>query len=733
MLVDPGDDLERQNKKLNRIVEVLMHRVEQSPDHSSLAYAQFERAALLEAEVSQRTAELERTLDLLHESNARLGEAMNEAEAARSNLAEAIETVQEGFALFDAQDLLVMHNSRFCQDLEDVAPALRQGMPFGRYVELISRSNQLALPDDQTPEDWRAKRMRNHADTRTTFKVRLVRDRWVQVSEHRTTSGGTVILQTDITRIIRQERRERDRLIDLQARMVRATLDHLAQGVAIFDRDGRLLGWNAQMEALLARPLGEEILGTGFDALIHRLDGSFDFTGQVAPGALIAWAAQRKPRPALNFEVEGAGDRTFTVFAQEMPDRGFVVSFTDVTTERAATKAFRDLAATLERRVQDRTEELGHALEEARRANASKTRFMAAASHDLLQPLSAAKLFVASLEDRAADPQMQDIAGKAVSALASVETIIEALLDISKLDSGQAQFDIGHVPLSAILDSLRIEMTPLAAAQGLRLRVVPSSLAVESDAVILRRVMQNLVANAIRYTTGTEILLGVRRVEGKARIEVLDQGPGIAPEDQSVIFEEFRQLGARRSGAGGIGLGLAIVDRACAMLGHRLALDSAPGSGSRFSIAAPIAATTGAAVSRNSGGMSPTPAATEDLIVALVENDPDVARAVTLMIEGWGCDVIQAASGEDALELIAELGILPDLFLVDYQLGDGMDGIALIEEMRRRHGPLHATLISADRSGELAEKCRATAIPLLPKPLARNALAELLLDTRPPS
>ncbi|MEM8850486.1 MAG: PAS-domain containing protein [Pseudomonadota bacterium] len=730
-LLDPTDDLERQNTKLNRIVEVLMRRVEQSPDHSSLAYAQFERAALLEAEVSQRTAELERALDLLHESNARLGEAMTEAEAARSNLAEAIETVQEGFALFDAQDHLVMHNSRFCRDLDDVANALSQGMAFERYVDLISRSPQLALPEGQTPVDWRANRLRNHADPRTTFKVRLIRDRWVQVSEHRTQSGGTVILQTDITRIIRQERRERERLIDLQARMVRATLDHLEQGVSIFDRDGRLLGWNAQMEALLARPLGEEIVGTGFDTLIDRLKNSFDFTGQVTPQALVAWAAQRQSRPALNFEVRGAGGRIFTVFAQEMPDRGFVVSFTDVTAERAATEAFRNLASTLERRVRDRTEELGHALEEARRANASKTRFMAAASHDLLQPLSAAKLFVASLEDRAADPQMQDIAGKAVSALASVETIIEALLDISKLDTGEAQFEIGDVPLSAILDSLRIEMTPLAAARNLRLRVVPSSLAVESDPVVLRRVMQNLVANAIRYTDGAEILLGVRRIGGKARIEVLDQGPGIAPDDQSVIFEEFRQLGARHSGAGGLGLGLAIVDRACAMLGHDLSLDSVPGTGSRFCVTAPIVTSPGAVLAGGATCRGPVPAAPEDLIVALIENDPDVARALSVMIEGWGCDVIPSASGEEALDLLAELGILPDLFLVDYQLGEGMDGVTLIEEMRRRHGPIRATLISADRSAELADRCRASDIPLLPKPLARNALAELLLDSRP--
>ncbi|MEM7489350.1 MAG: PAS-domain containing protein [Pseudomonadota bacterium] len=731
-LLDPADGLERQNVKLQRIVEALMRRVEQSPDHSSLAYAQFERAALLETEVSQRTAELERALDLLHESNARLGEAMTEAEAARSNLAEAIETVQEGFALFDAEDRLVLHNSRFCLDFDDVKPALSQGLPFERYVDLVSRSRQLALPDGQTDAEWRAKRMRNHAEARTTFNVRLVRDRWVQVSEHRTGSGGTVILQTDVTRIIRQERRERDRLMDLQARMVRATLDHLAQGVAIFDRGGRILGWNAQMEALLTRPLGEEVIGTGFEALIERLDGAFDFTGVIDARMLTAWAAQRAPRPALDFEVMGAGDRAFTVFAQEMPDRGFVISFTDVTAERSATQAFRDLAATLERRVRDRTEELGDALEEARRANASKTRFMAAASHDLLQPLSAAKLFVGSLEERTRDPELGEIAGKALSALVSVEAIIGSLLDISKLDSGQAQFEVQDVPLATILDSLRIEMTPLAAARGLILRVAPSSMVVRSDPVVLRRVIQNLVSNAVRYTDGSDILLGVRRTGGAARIEVLDRGPGIAPDDQAVIFEEFRQLGPHRSGASGVGLGLAIVERACGMLGHRLALDSVPGRGSRFSVAVPMAAegavcpTAPAAPDAGRDGL-----AIEDLIVALVENDPHVARGLSMTIEGWGASVIQTASGEEALELLGELGILPDLFLVDYQLGPGMDGIACIGELRDRFGPVSATLISADRSADLARRCQAAGIPLMAKPPGRDALANLLLDNCP--
>ena len=734
-LVDPSDDLERQNAKLRRIAEALMNRVEQSPDHSGIAYAQFERAALLEAEVRQRTEELERTLDLLHTSNRRLAEAMAEAEAARSNLAQAIETVEEGFALFDAGDRLVLSNSRFCRELSDVAARLDPGLPFADYVELVSLSSQLSLPEGESRGEWRDRRMRRHADRRTTFNVSLSLDRWVQVSEHRTASGGTVILQTDVTQIVRRERRARERLIDRQARMTRATLDHLAQGVCTFDRDGRLMGWNAQMEALLEGPVDAAadgpLIEMPFPALLDRLGDAFSPAGGVDRTELESWAQRRSRRPPLDFEAELAGRGTFIVSAQEMPDRGFVVSFSDVTRERAATVALRDLAETLERRVAARTEELGEAAEEARRANASKTRFMAAASHDLLQPLSAAKLFVAALEDRAADPEMRAIAGKAVSALGSVETIIEGLLDISKLDSGRASLSVEDASLGAVLSSLRLEMTPLAAARGVDLRVVDCDLVVRSDTVFLRRMVQNLITNAIRYGGGGRVLVGVRRAGGAARIEVWDEGPGIAPEDRALIFQEFRQLGPPTAGRDGIGLGLAIVERACAMLGHALDLRSRVGRGSCFSIAAPVVA------GARAGARSAAPARPdlEGTVVFLVEDDAEVAAAVEAMIESWAGEVIHAPSGPEAMALLDELGIVPDAFLVDYQLGPGegaQDGLAVLAELRARAGGVPMRLISANRSVELTRRARAEGVEILPKPLDREALAAFLAASRSP-
>ncbi len=723
-LVDPADPIEVQNVKLLRIAETLMRKVEKAEDQPGFAYSQFERAALLEAQVRQRTIDLERTLELLHEANTRLGIANAAAEKARSNLAEAVESVHEGFALFDGSDNLVMSNSRFCRDLADIAPRIEPGLKFADYVQLISRSAFLDLPEGETPAMWRAGRMMRHGDDSSIFNVRLARDRWLQVGEHRTASGGTVILQTDVSDIMRAERLKRDRMMDEQAQMVRATLDHLNQGVCIFSHDLRLVGWNRRMEELLDRPIDGQIVGITFDALIRRLDEQIVFSTFFTRDHLMAWAHRGRPRRPINFEVRRGRSNVLAVFAQEMPDRGFVISFTDVTAERDAERALRDMNETLERRVEERTNELGDALDEARRANASKTRFVAAASHDLLQPLSAAKLFVSHLEEQATDETARSTAAKAVSALASVEEIIEALLDISKLNSGQAGMRVQEVPLGRILTSLRTELTPLAEAKGLRLKVLESGHVVRSDPVFLRRILQNLVINAIRYTRRGRVLVGARRAGAETRIEVHDTGPGIAPDDRAAIFQEFRQLGPSASGAKGLGLGLTIVERACKMLDHRLDLRSTVGEGSCFSIALDrVRFDSGVAATDRVDGPRP---ASKNLVVLLVENDPAVAGALTLTIESWGSHVVHAETGEGALALLDEIDIIPDRLLLDYQLGAGMSGVELLETLRVRHGELPARVISASRRQDIVDACRAAGIELVTKPLDHRRIVELM-------
>lgn len=731
-LVNPTDPAERQIEKLLTITGVLMRRVEQITDDSGAAYAQFQRAAMLEDQVRQRTRDLEHALDLLNDSNARLADANRETEAARQNLSNAIETIQEGFALFDAQDVLVMCNSRFGMHMLDVREHLRPGLRFDEYVDRVSRSRFMELPQGESPEDWAVARRRRHQDRHVIFNVRMVWDRWVQVSEHRTADGGTVILQTDVTEIIRLERLERGKMLDDQARVVRATLDHIGQGVCIFDAEARLVGWNQRLGTLLAIPITRFRMGTGFDHVLDRFRPDFRFGDGMTESRLADWVQGKGARAALRFELRRGPDMIMDVFAESMPDGGFVMSFTDVTAERAAIEALSRANETLEARVMERTLELEDALQNAERANASRTRFVAAASHDVLQPLSAAKLFLSSIADEGVTPAARQALSKAENALLSVEGILGALLDISKLESGRAAVSVGPVALDRLLAQLNDEFGAIAAAKGLRLTVVPCGATVVSDAAYLRRILQNLIGNAIRYTAQGRVVVGARRRAGMVRLEVHDTGPGIPEDEQDNIFKEFHRLNARASASEGMGLGLAIVERACGLLGHPLGLQSELGRGTTFMVQVPLAETVIQTATQAEMRIKPdippaTPrASVANRIVFLVENDEPLRRAMALLMEKWGVNVLEAEDAESALDLIEELGILPDCFLVDHNLGAGMDGLALISALRARYGTVYATLVTANHSPDLADAARDQKIPMLYKPIEARELESFL-------
>ncbi len=725
-LINPADPPQRQLEKLLTIADVLMRRVEQATDDSGAAYAHFQRAAMLEDQVRDRTRDLEHALDLLNESNARLAEANQSAEAARQNLSNAIETINEGFALFNAADVLVLCNSRFGMHMEDIRADLRPGLRFDDYVDRVSRSRFISLPENQRPEDWAEQRRRRHQDRHVIFNLRMIRDRWVQVSEDRTADGGTVVLQTDVTDIIRAERHERSKMLDDQARMIRATLDHINQGVSIFDAEARLVGWNERLGQLLAIPMARFRVGASFDYLLQRFRAEIAFSDGMTDTMLDAWVQGSRGRPPLSFEVRRGEDLILAVFAQEMPDAGFVMSFTDVTAERAAIEALSRANETLEARVMERTLELEDALANAERANASRSRFVAAASHDLLQPLSAAKLFISSIDGAAIDSGAHEALVKAQNALVSVEGILDALLDISKLESGRAAVSVGQVSLGRLLLQLQEEFSALAAAKGLRLTLRPVDALVMSDPAYLRRILQNLIGNAIRYTQSGRILVAARKRGSFLRLEVWDTGPGIPEEEQDNIFKEFHRLNARASASEGMGLGLAIVERACALLGHPLGLSSRLGRGSCFMLQVPLAdGSEGAMIRPEVRPPEPRPQM-QDKIGFLVENDQDLRRAMCLLLEKWGISVLDAGSAEEALALIEELGILPDFFLVDHQLGDGMTGVDFILAVRARHGDVPSRLVTANRGPDVRHQARLAGIEMMMKPIDARALEVFL-------
>ena len=714
-LVNSEDSLARQNEKLLKISQSLMRRVEQKSDHSGLAYQQFERAALLETQVRVRTRELERALDLLTEANGRLEEANRETETARANLTEAIEAVNEGFALFDSEGRLSQFNSRFCRGIDDIVGSLREGLPFEDYVHLISRSFYLALPPDQSPQDWAAHRLSLHARDHVVFNVRFLSNRWLQVSEYRTAGGGTVVLQTDVTEIMRQERQERDKMRDAQARMLQATLDHLDQGVCIFDGDARLVGWNKNMDGLLALPGRRTLSGATLFEIIRALQSELEFHDGFDVDKLTRWSRLRR-KPAIAFAFTRSDDTRLRVFAQEMPDRGFVVSFSDVTAEHQAATAMAQMNQTLEQGVRDRTAKLKEALADAERANASKSRFMAAASHDLLQPLSAAKLFVSSLTDRMPDAAAAGILERTQSALVGVEKIIEALLDISRLDAGQDIFRVQPVRLAPILRALRDELAPFADAKGLALETDCADIAVRSDPSYLRRILQNLIGNAVRYTRAGSVTVTVEAGPASALIRVADTGPGIAESERARIFGEFER-GADDAASPGLGLGLAIVERAAKGLGHPLTLDTAVGVGSTFRLEVPVVAASETGPRDAAPGPEKWDAILHGKVVLLVENDRDLAVALCLVVEAHGADVLVCHDIAEACGLLEEIDLVPDCLLLDYQLDNGETGLDLLETLRACHGAVPAVVVSADRSEEVIARCQAARVPLFSKPV----------------
>ncbi|MGB7244793.1 MAG: hybrid sensor histidine kinase/response regulator, partial [Sulfitobacter sp.] len=381
----------------------------------------------------------------------------------------------------------------------------------------------------------------------------------------------------------------------------------------------------------------------------------------------------------------------------------------------------------LEQRVDDRTRELGLALAEAERANASKTRFVAAASHDLLQPLSAAKLFVTSISEQANPIDARSVTKKAEMALNSVEQFIAALLDISKLDADQAVFEVQPLRLADIFTPLRNELMPLAQQKGIDMRIVDCDLTVESDPGYLRRIVQNLLTNAIRYTDQGRVLVGVRRTKNAARIEVWDTGRGIAQKDQQTIFREFERLSPDNSDTG-LGLGLAIVERACKGLDHPLSLWSEPGLGSCFSLNVPIRKTNGPEATLQDAGITIAPPQLSGRLLMLVEDNSQLAQAMTAMIEGFGTTVIHAHTAEEALDILGEIQLVPDALLVDYQLGSGQTGTQFLSEIFRRFGPVPAAIIFAERTRNLREACKDLGTQLFTKPIEKNRLHDLLVD-----
>jgi len=514
-------------------------------------------------------------------------------------------------------------------------------------------------------------------------------------------------------------------------RVLEAALENMSQGISVVDASLRLVAWNRRYAELFEYPANLLQVGVPISELVRyniqqRLSGAEEAARSENNNRAANEVDKRvrHMRAGTPYIVErNFGNTVVEIRGNPMPGGGFVATFTDVTDFRRAETELKHIAESLEQRVAERTAQLAGAMAIAERANRAKSRFLAAISHDLAQPLNAAHLFTHALAQRLQHDCYRDDVSNIDRALSSAEGLLSGLLDISQLDAGGMTPKIQAFCIAELLQHLAAEFRVIAQDKGLILRCVASQAWVRSDPQLLRRVLQNFLTNAVRYTASGRVLLGCRLFKDHIRIEVWDTGVGIAAADQEVIFEEFRRLGHGGLGHGsaqGMGLGLSIAERIANLLGHRISLRSRIGVGTVFALN----------VARTPPETMPVGIIPKALTYApnkrvlVVDNDAEVLRAMQALLSTWQCDVLAARTSAEALELVETA--VPDLLLLDYHLDSELTGLKLRLDLIAHIGACPCVIITADQSEALRDAISFAGCQLLYKPLKPLALKSMM-------
>ncbi|TPI30043.1 response regulator [Mesorhizobium sp. B3-2-1] len=520
--------------------------------------------------------------------------------------------------------------------------------------------------------------------------------------------------------------------------LLQIALDQMEQGITVFDRDFRLICWNRQYRALFDLPDEMGQVGVSLDQILRHLAERGDIPGDQRVTMLNRLTSFVSP---WQMELKTSG-RILELRSNPMPDGGIVATYADISGRVEQDLALKRANESLEQRVKTRTIELTRVNEEltrvneelaqaqmlAEEANLGKTRFLAAAGHDILQPLNAARLYCSSLIEKAGKGPAGKAAINIESSLESVETILGAVLDISRLDAGAMKPDDTAFSLDGLLRQIGNDFRPLAAEKKLGLTIMPSSLTVTTDRNLLRRLIQNLVSNAIKYTRRGRILVGVRRRGDLAEIQVIDTGIGIAGDKLNTVFHEFTRLDEGAREAEGLGLGLSIVDRIARVLRLEIRIFSNPGKGTRFSVILPVAAAQEPRHEVETRAPARAAASLSGLHVLCIDNDIRILDGMRLLLEGWGCNVATATGSGDLDRAAIHR---PDIVLADYHL-DRETGLDIIIRLRATHGDdLPAVLVTADRSNEVRAAAAGLDIPMINKPLKPAVLRSMMARFRP--
>jgi PAS domain S-box-containing protein len=514
--------------------------------------------------------------------------------------------------------------------------------------------------------------------------------------------------------------------------LLQSAIENISLGVSLVNNQQQLVVWNQRYLEKFGYPKGFVRVGRPIQDLMR-----YNLTSANLPARRIdeiiedRCLSMREGQP-MSYERQRPDGTVIRIDGSPIPGGGYVTTFQDITAMRRTEQALKETNIYLEQRVKERTQELQVINEQmlkaksvAEQANQSKTRFLASASHDLLQPLNAARLFTSALAGKKTSPETADLVDHIDSSLGAAEEIISTLLDISKLDAGALEPDIGNFPVNDIMRHLANDFSAIAEDQGLDLHVVPSSAWIRSDSKLLRRVIQNFLSNAIRYTPQGRILLGCRRLRGYIRIEVWDTGPGIPDDQLTQIFEEFRRFQQGRDKKG-LGLGLAIVDRISGMLNHPINVRSVQGIGSVFSITVPVVAAEKSAVERRQSSTSSSRVSSLGCLKVLcIDNDPSILHGMTALLTNWECKVKTAKSLESAREQLANER--PDIILADYQLDDDQNGLDVMDALRNQiDSGIPGILITGHMAPEVREDAIKRHYQILYKPVKPAALRAMV-------
>jgi len=530
---------------------------------------------------------------------------------------------------------------------------------------------------------------------------------------------------------------ETSQALSFNRRLLEATLENITQGISVVDSEQRLIGWNSRYVELMKYPHGMVHVGESIEDMI-RYNGEQGRFGDVDIDKEITkrlkFLRLGSPYKYQSAFVDG---KVIEISGRPMPGGGYVTTYTDITDSKVIENELVEAKSMLEQRVANRTAELEstmtalqQAKAEAEDANVSKTRFLAAAAHDLLQPLNAAKLFAALLNEHREEmaEEQRGLVGRVESSLVAVEDLLGALLDISRLDTAAPEPKREVFAVADVFTAIESQFSGAFSEQSLNLRFAKTSLFVRSDPALLRRILQNFVSNARRYTPSGGVLIGCRRRGDNVIIQVVDTGVGIATEDQRIVFEEFKRLGVRGKGTKrGLGLGLAIVERIAKLLGHEISMRSELGKGSTFEVAVPFA--DGAdRVPLVRAKVDRLPAASlEGTTVLCIDNEHTILDGMHGLLSKWGARPLIASNGETALKQLQELkdngDALPSLLIVDYHLDDAVTGVEVIRDLRERvDGHIPAIVITADHTDAVRQEVLESGDALLHKPIKPAAL-----------